>query len=123
MLISLRVGMMKPCLGQRWHCESGRINTPDCVSRLQAVRLLGVTMKLGDWRRDYSRLTRRPEFPACSRMYLALTGIQNTRRSIQMVCERRAYLNEADASAAALRAAFCLKRCVSTRNGLHPRRT
>src|SRR5262245_11270658 len=94
MLISLRVGMMKPFPGQKWLCASCHIATPDCVSLLQAVCLLGVTRKLGDWPRDYSKLTRRSEFPAFSRMYWALTGIQNTRRSMQMLCERRACLNE-----------------------------
>src|SRR5215470_6528777 len=94
MLSSLQADMMKLCHGQRWHCENCRMVTRHCVSLLQAARFLDVTRRLRDWRHDYSRLTRRSEFPTFSRMYLALTGIQNTRRSMQMLCERRGYLSD-----------------------------
>jgi hypothetical protein len=47
-LASLLAGMMKPCHGQRWHCESNQIATARFVSVQQAVRLLGVTTKRSD---------------------------------------------------------------------------
>ena len=44
----LRVGMMRPCLGQRWHCEISRMGMAHFASVRQAVRLLGVARKQRD---------------------------------------------------------------------------
>ena len=57
----------------------------------QAVRLLGVTRKPRYLRRDCLRMILRCEFPI-SKMYWARTGTQNISPSLQMLCERRAYL-------------------------------
>src|SRR5262245_41213760 len=93
MLISLPAVMMKLSHGPRWFCENFRSTTPHFVSVQQAVRLLGVARKRRVWWRDCSRLTPCCELPT-SRMYWARTGNQNTLQNMQMLYERRAYLND-----------------------------
>src|SRR5262245_23310413 len=96
MRISMPAGMMKQCHGQRSRCEDCRLTIPGCISLPQAVRLLGTTKKRRDWWCNCLRLIPRCEFPTLSRMYRARFGNQNIWQSMSMLCEWRAYLNDAD---------------------------
>src|SRR5262245_3054683 len=84
---------MKLAYAQTGRCESYHFPTPDFVSVQQAVHLRGVARKRRDYLRDCWRLTLPCELPT-SRTYWAHTAIQNIRPSMQMLCERRAYLND-----------------------------